>query len=139
MAKQTDTSWNTEKLEQVAAVLREADQILVGIGGGFNLAAGVEELPLDKKLNENAYWPFWLPYIKKQRLNKEVPGLYRQLAELLKGKDYFIIDSNPDGFLYYSGLEMARIYKAQGDMARVQCSKNCQNHQISVIMNYISN
>ena len=75
MAKQTDTSWNTEKLEQVAAVLREADQILVGVGGGFNLAAGVEELPLDKKLNENAYWPFWLPYIKKQRLNKEVPGL----------------------------------------------------------------
>ena len=54
MAKQTDTSWNTEKLEQVAAVLREADQILVGIGGGFNLAAGVEELPLDKKLNENS-------------------------------------------------------------------------------------
>ena len=37
----TDTSWNSEKLEQIAAALREADQILVGIGGGFNLAAGV--------------------------------------------------------------------------------------------------
>ena len=128
MAKQTDTSWNEEKLEQIAKTLRQADQILVGIGGGFNAAAGVAELPLNKKLKENEYWPFWLPYIRQQRLNKEVPELYKQLAQILSGKDYFIIDSNPDGFLYYSGLEMARIYKAQGDMARVQCSKNCQNH-----------
>lgn len=128
MAKQTVTSWNEEKLEQIAKTLRQAEQILVGIGGGFNAAAGVAELPLNKKLKENEYWPFWLPYIRQQRLNKEVPELYKQLAQILSGKDYFIIDSNPDGFLYYSGLEMARIYKAQGDMARVQCSKNCQNH-----------
>ena len=128
MTKQTDVAWNAEKLEQIAKELRQADQILVGIGGGFPAAAGVEELPLNKKLGHKEYWPFWLPYIKQQRLNKEVPELYKQLAALLQGKDYFIIDSNPDGFLYYSGLELARIYKAQGDMARVQCSKNCQNH-----------
>ncbi len=128
MTKQTDVSWNEDKLELIAKTLRQADQILVGIGGGFNAAAGVAELPLNKKLSEKDYWPFWLPYIKEQRLNKNVPELYKQLAELLEGKDYFIIDSNPDGFLYYSGLELARIYKAQGDMARVQCIKNCQNH-----------
>ena len=127
MTKQTDVAWNAEKLEQIAKELRQADQILVGIGGGFPAAAGVEELPLNKKLGHKEYWPFWLPYIKQQRLNKEVPELYKQLAALLQGKDYFIIDSNPDGFLYYSGLELARIYKAQGDMARMQCSKNCKN------------
>ncbi len=128
MTKQTDVTWNTEKLEQIAETLRQADKILVGIGGGFNAAAGVSELPLNKKMSDRDYWPFWLPYIKEQRLNKNVPDLYKQLVELLNGKNYFIIDSNPDGFLYYSGLEIARIYKAQGDMARVQCSKNCQNH-----------
>ena len=69
----TDTSWNSDKLEQIAKVLREADQILVGIGGGFNQAAGVKELPLDKKLTGDQYWPFWMPYIKEHRLNKEVP------------------------------------------------------------------
>ncbi|MBR5318244.1 MAG: hypothetical protein IKU46_01430 [Peptococcaceae bacterium] len=128
MTKQADVAWNAEKLEQIVKELRQADQILVGIGGGFSAAAGIEELPLNKKLSDKEYWPFWLPYIKQQRLNKEVPALYKQLARLLQGKDYFIIDSNPDGFLYYSGLELARIYKAQGDMARVQCSQNCQNH-----------
>ena len=123
-----DTTWNTEKAVQIVKELRQADQILVGIGGGFSAAAGVAPLPLDKKLSSEDYWQFWLPYIEQQRLSKTVPALYRQLAELLQGKDYFIIDSNADGFLLHSGLELARIYKAQGDMARVQCSKNCKEH-----------
>lgn len=122
-----DTAWNPEKAAQIAKELRQADQILVGIGGGFTAAAGVAPLPLDTALQEAEYWPFWLPYIESQRLNKTVPVLYQQLAELLQDKDYFVIDSNVDGFLQHSGLELARIYKAQGDMARVQCSQNCQN------------
>ena len=32
-------------------------------------------------------WPFWLPYIQEQRLNKETPLLYKQLAQLLEGTD----------------------------------------------------
>lgn len=122
-----DTTWNQNKAEQIIKELRQADQILVGIGGGFTSAAGVEPLPLDKSLSREQYWPFWLPYIDKQRLNKDVPVLYQQLAQLLQGKDYFVIDSNADGFLLRSGLEISRIYKAQGDMARVQCKDNCCN------------
>lgn len=121
-------NWNLKKIEQTVKVLRQADKILVGLGAGFPAAAGVPSLPLERKLCEKDYWQFWLPYIKTQRLNKNVPPLYCQLAKLLKGKEYFVIDSNPDGFLYYSGLELARIYKAQGDMARIQCVKNCKNH-----------
>lgn len=128
MHKQNDVAWNAEKAERIAKELRQADQILVGLGGGFPAAAGVPPLPLDKPLAPEDYWPFWLPYVKAQRLNSNVPALYQQLAQLLAGKDYFIIDSNPDGFLQRSGLELARIYKAQGDMARVQCSNNCRNH-----------
>ena len=128
MTKQTDTAWNPEKVEEILKELRQAEQVLVGLGAGFPRAAGIAELPLDHKLAETAYWPFWLPYIEAQRLNKQTPALYLQLAQLLQGKDYFIIDSNPDGFLQRSGLELARIYKAQGDLARVQCSKNCRNH-----------
>jgi NAD-dependent SIR2 family protein deacetylase len=56
-----------------------------------------------------------------------VPEVYTQLAQLLEGKDYFIIDSNPDGMIQKSGVELGRIYKAQGDMARMQCSKNCKD------------
>jgi NAD-dependent SIR2 family protein deacetylase len=128
MGKQNDIAWNAEKGARILKELRQAEQILVGVGAGFPLAAGVEPLPLQQKLTEKEYWPFWLPYIQQQRLNKAVPMLYQQLAQLLQGKDYFVIDSNPDGFLQYSGLELARIYKAQGDMARVQCSQNCQKH-----------
>ena len=61
MTKQADVAWNAEKLEQIVKELRQADQILVGIGGGFSAAAGIEELPLNKKLSDKEYWPFWLP------------------------------------------------------------------------------
>lgn len=127
MTQKKDTTWNSNKVEQVCRALHQADQLLVGIGAGFPLAAGVAPLPLEQNLSQTAYWPFWIPYIKQQRLNKTVPLLYQQLAALLRDRDYFIIDSNPDGFLQHSGLELARIYKVQGDMARVQCSKNCRN------------
>ena len=126
--KQTiDTRWTVEKIQQIQNTLNTANPILVGIGAGFPAAAGVAELPLQTKVAEEQYWSFWMPYIQHQRLNKDVPALYLQLAELLRGKNYFVIDSNPDGFLQRSGLDLARIYKVQGDMARVQCRKNCCN------------
>ena len=128
MNDQAFVRWDDEKIFKMAKELRQAEQVLVGIGAGFPMAAGVRPLPLDHKVSAQEYWPYWLPYIEEQRLGKEVPALYTQLAELLDGKDYFIIDANPDGYLYHAGVDAARIYKAQGDLARVQCSKNCQNH-----------
>lgn len=119
--------WNDKKVHDIARVIKESNRILVGIGGGMPMAAGLNVLPLDKKLKAEEYWKFWYPYIQEQRLVKEVPAIYTQLAELLNGKDYFIIDSNPDGFIQKSGVELSRVYKAQGDMARMQCSQNCQN------------
>lgn len=84
-----DTTWNQDKAEQIIKELRQADQILVGIGDGFTAAAGVEPLPLDKSLSREQYCRFWLPYIDKQRLNKNVPVLYQQLAQLLPRKGLF--------------------------------------------------
>lgn len=128
MSNKNDVTWKPEKTEQILRQLQQAEKLLVGVGAGFPLAAGIDGLPIDKKLSEKDYWPFWLPYIETQRLHKNVPPLYTELAQLLLSKDYFIIDSNPDGFLQHSGLDLSRIYKVQGDMARVQCSKNCRNH-----------
>ena len=119
--------WDEKKIEAIADVIKNSNRILVGLGGGMPMAAGLEVLPLDKKVAQEKYWAQWYPYIKAQRLNKTVPEVYTQLAQLLEGKDYFIIDSNPDGMIQKSGVELGRIYKAQGDMARMQCSKNCKD------------
>ncbi len=119
--------WDENKVQAIAKAIKESNRILVGLGGGMPMAAGLDVLPLDKKLNIEEYWKLWYPYIKEQRLNKTVPEVYTQLAQLLDGKDYFIIDSNPDGMIQKSGVDLSRVYKAQGDMARMQCSQNCQN------------
>ena len=119
--------WDEKKIEAIVNAIKNSNRILVGLGGGMPMAAGLEVLPLDKKVVQEKYWAQWYPYIKAQRLNKTVPEVYTQLAQLLEGKDYFIIDSNPDGMIQKSGVELGRIYKAQGDMARMQCSKNCKD------------
>ena len=119
--------WDEKKIEAIVNAIKNSNRILVGLGGGMPMAAGLEVLPLDKKVPQEKYWSQWYPYIKAQRLNKTVPEVYTQLAQLLEGKDYFIIDSNPDGMIQKSGVELGRIYKAQGDMARMQCSKNCKD------------
>lgn len=122
-----ETIWNEKKAQEIARAMKDCNRILVGLGGGMPLAAGLDALPLDRKLKPEEYWPFWYPYIQQRRLMKTVPEVYLQLAALLEGKDYFIIDSNPDGLIQKSGVELSRVYKAQGDMARMQCSQNCKN------------
>lgn len=119
--------WDEAKVQDIARAMEKASRVLVGLGGGMPTAAGLTPLPLDKKLKPEEYWQHWYPYIQAQRLNTTVPEVYTQLAQLLDGKDYFIIDSNPDGMIQKSGVEIGRIYKAQGDMARMQCSANCKN------------
>ncbi len=126
-----ETVWDDHKVELIARAIQQSNRILVGIGAGMANAAGLEPLPLERKLGAGLkpedYWSHWYPYIESQRLSKVVPDVYKQLAALLADKDYFIIDSNPDGFVQKSGVELSRVYKAQGDMARMQCSNNCQN------------
>lgn len=125
--KEQESIWNKEKAIQIANIIRNSDRILVGLGGGFTTSAGVDILPLDRKIDAGEYWKTYYPYIKRQTLNKTVPELYTNLYTLLKEKDYFIIDSNSDSFIYRSGLDLSRIYKIQGEMARMQCNNNCKN------------
>lgn len=117
----------SEEKKLLKAELEAADKILVGLGAGMALSAGLKPLPLDENKTSENYWQFWQGYIEEQRFRQESNDVYDALLKLLEGKDYFIIDANPDGMLYRSGVELERVYKVQGDMARAQCQKNCNN------------
>lgn len=124
---------NTAEKAKILTQLQQADKILVGVGAGFAAAAGLEPLPLTQEQPVEQYWTFWRPYIEQQRFCQQSNQVYDGLLTLLRDKDYFIVDSNPDGMVYRSGVELSRIYKVQGDMARVQCSKNCSNQAYAVL------
>ena len=63
--------WDEKKVQAIADAIKNTNRILVGLGGGMPMAAGMEILPFDKKVKAEEYWPFWYPYIKAQRLNTE--------------------------------------------------------------------
>ena len=95
--------------------LNSADKILVGLGAGMALSAGLKPLPLDQKQSEKDYWQFWQPYLEEQRFQQESNPVYDALMALLADKDYFII------------VDLERVYKVQGDLGRAQCLKNCSH------------
>lgn len=107
--------------------ISQAQRVLVGLGSGFPLAAGLPPLPFTQQVEDRKYWQVWAPFIQQQRLEKTSNPCYVKLMELLSEKDYFIVDSNPDGYLLHSGAEAKRLYKIQGDLARVQCAENCSD------------
>ena len=50
---------------------------------------------------------------------------YRDLLELVKDKDYFVLTTNVDHQFQLSGFDKKRLFYTQGDYGLWQCSKPC--------------
>lgn len=61
------------------------------------------------------------------RYNKEPLNLYKELYELIKSKQYFVITTNVDGQFEKAGFEEDKVFEIQGDYAYLQCENACHN------------
>lgn len=128
--------------------LQEADMILVGGGAGLSAAAGIDysgpafqreftdyirrygftdlytssfyDFP-----SEETRWAYWAKHIDFARIHPDGLPLYRQLLDVVKEKDYFVITTNVDGQFIKAGFAPERIFEVQGDYAFIQCAKGC--------------
>lgn len=71
------------------------------------------------------YWAFWSRYIWINRYQKAPKPVYRDLLELVKGKDYFVLTTNVDHQFQKAGFDKERLFYTQGDYGLWQCSKPC--------------
>lgn len=51
--------------------------------------------------------------------------VYRQILELVKNKDYFVITTNVDHCFQKAGFDKKRLFYTQGDYGLFQCSQPC--------------
>ena len=128
--------------------LERADAILIGAGSGLSTAAGLsysgarfERYFTDFKkyyhitdmytggfypydtLEE--YWAWWSRQIYYNRYDLD-PGIpYRNLLDLVKDKDYFVLTTNVDHQCQLTGFEKKRLFYTQGDYGLWQCSLPC--------------
>lgn len=130
-------------------MIKNADYILIGAGAGLSTAAGLEYSGESFKKNYKEFierynfsdlysasfypfrkqeekWAFWAKLIKLNRFNSPLK-LYKELLELVKGKEYFVITTNVDGQFEIAGFKKKKIFATQGDYSFLQCEDGCHN------------
>lgn len=132
-------------------LIEESDTILVGAGAGASAAAGLTYSgtrftdnfgEFIKKYgtmymtdmyaagffpfpSQEAKWGYWSKHSMINRFLPPALPLYKQLFELVKNKDYFVLTTNVDHQFQKAGFDSNRIFATQGDYGNIQCEKGC--------------
>lgn len=132
-----------DKIQQLRQLIADADYVLIGAGAGLSAAAGLDYAGEDFRrefrewincygitdLYSASFYPFeteeerwacWAKHIWFARYRPEALPLYRQLFDVVKKKNYFVITTNVDGQFEKAGFDMERIFATQGDYAYFQ-------------------
>lgn len=141
-----------EELARLAfARIREARFVLIGAGAGASAAAGLTYS--GKRCRENfqefmdsygseymtdmysaGFYPFptqeakWGYWSKHSMLNRFLPPalpLYRQLYQIVREKEYFVLTTNVDHQFEKAGFAPERLFATQGDYGKIQCERGC--------------
>ena len=134
-----------DKKQQLRQLIADADYVLIGAGAGFSAAAGLDYAGEDFQrefrdwinrygitdLYSASFYPFetkeelwacWAKHIWFARYRPEALPLYRQLFDVVREKNYFVITTNVDGQFEKAGFDTKRIFATQGDYAYFQPS-----------------
>lgn len=115
--------------EECKKAIEEADLVLVGIGTQFsgNLSA-IEELAEYQQIlnhteekNRLQMQQFLQYHYLCRNQNEKIAGAYGKLAELLEGKNYFVVSLCKDDLIYESQIDRERIVTPCGGFRFLQC------------------
>lgn len=129
--------------EQLAKALKEADAVVVGAGSGLSTSAGFTYAGqrFDRYFSDFArtfgirdmysggFYPFpddetrWAWWARHIYFNRYVPAprqVYKQLYDLVKDKEYFVITTNVDHQFQQAGFDKKRLFYTQGDYGLFQ-------------------
>ena len=121
-------------IEELKEKISDAELVLVGIGEEFEIRR--EEMTGNKTYarafadceNKKDY----IPFIEKRFYEECRDGAvlkrkesYCKLAELLKGKNYFVITLCMDGLIRGTGLKQDRVAEPCGNYRKMQCCEKC--------------
>ena len=59
--------------------------------------------------------------------NKPALPLYKNIFELIKNKDYFVLSTNVDGQFLHAWFDKNKVFEIQWSLSKMQCSRACHN------------
>ena len=144
------TGDSSDKTALIREKIQQADAVVIGAGAGLSTAAGFtysgerfekyfadfgekygfSEMYSGGFYNYDTleeYWAYWSRYIYVNRYMDPPTDLYKQLFQLVKNKDYFVLTTNVDHCFQKAGFDKNRMFYTQGDYGLFQCSKPCHH------------
>ena len=138
-----------DKINRLNEEIENADAIVIGAGAGLSTSAGftysgerflkyfkdfadkygIRDIysggfyPFKSK---EEYWAWWSRHIYVNRYVDVPKPVYRNLLELVKDKDYFVLTTNVDHQFQRAGFDKKRMFYTQGDYGLWQCSDFCR-------------
>ncbi len=139
-----------DKIKILKNEIDTADAVVIGAGAGLSASAGMDYSgerferyfsDFHKKYGIadmysggfypyetlEDYWAWWSRHILVNRYDCPVGKPYRDLLELVKDKDYFVLTTNVDHQFQRAGFDKRRLFYTQGDYGLWQCSKPCHD------------
>lgn len=141
---------SSSEIIRLKDALKAAHSVVIGAGAGLSTAAGfaytgerfekyfsdfIEKYGFKDMYSggffpfetPEEHWAYWSRYIYCNRYTNAPNGLYKQLFELVKNKDYFVLTTNVDHQFQKAGFDKKRLFYTQGDYGLFQCSEPCCN------------
>lgn len=135
-------------IETLRSAIADADAVLIGAGAGLATAAGftysgerfqkyfsdfIEKYRFRDMYSGGFYpfrtpeemWAYWSRYIFINRYMDPPKPVYKQLLDLVRDKDYFVLTTNVDHCFQKAGIDKTRLFYTQGDYGLWQCSTPC--------------
>lgn len=137
-----------DKIKLARERLDGADAVVIGAGAGLSAAAGLDYSGPEFKKEfadyiekygfpdlysssfydfptEEERWTRWARHINYARFRPNAFPLYRELLDLVKDMNYFVITTNVDSQFRKAGFDPKKIFEVQGDYGQMQCAVGC--------------
>ena len=135
-------------LPRLREALDKAEAVVIGAGAGLSTSAGFTYTGerFDRYFHDFAgkygfrdmysggfypydtpeeHWAYWSRYVYINRYMDAPKPVYRDLYDLVKEKDYFVLTTNVDHCFQKAGFGKDRLFYTQGDYGLFQCSRPC--------------
>jgi NAD-dependent SIR2 family protein deacetylase len=141
-----------EKYQEVLSKIKEADSIVIGASNGLAISEGFNIFAEDSSFQEHfgnfhkkygfrsiiqgAFYPYpseeekWAFFSRMYAYflnNKEASPVMKNLYELVKDKNYFVVTSNTDSHFTLAGFQKERLFEIEGNSRYLQCSHGCHD------------
>ena len=126
---------NDGRLRELYERVQDAEMVLVGLGEDFQydwnaLTEDERYREIEEEIggSEEKIWivPFLQRMILQQSRDDKWNRVYKNLSDMIAGKNYFVISLCMDDYIYGAGLEENRIVTPCGGFRKMQCDNRCE-------------